>query len=430
MDYFKLKEYGTNVRREFGAGVTTFLTMMYIVPLNAFIMSKAGMPIEALVTVTALITIIASVFNGLWANTPIALSVGMGLNAYFTFVLCIGERIPWQTALGVVFLSGLLFVGLSFTSFRVWVIKAIPLDLRRAISAGIGAFICFIGLKEMGIVAHSDATLLTLGNFKDANVLIGILGIIFVMSLWVLKVKGAFIIGILGTSIIAWILGIAEYPREIFSLPASVSPILGELDIMGAFKFTLIPFIVTFFVTHLFDSIGTLTGVGNRANIFNKDDPDGMKKLSRNLESDAAMSVVGAVVGTSTVTAFAESASGVEEGGRTGLTAIFTGLCFILTLFLLPLFKAIPPNAIFPVLVMVGVLMFSELGKLDYSDLGILIPAFFIVMFMPFTYSITNGLSFGFISYVIVRLLQRKFEDLNFGVITLAAISMLVFVLQ
>lgn len=430
MDYFKLKEYGTNVRREFGAGVTTFLTMMYIVPLNAFIMSKAGMPIEALVTATALITIIASVFNGLWANTPIALSVGMGLNAYFTFVLCIGERIPWQTALGVVFLSGLLFVGLSFTSFRVWVIKAIPLDLRRAISAGIGAFICFIGLKEMGIVAHSDATLLTLGNFKDANVLIGILGIIFVMSLWVLKVKGAFIIGILGTSIIAWILGIAEYPREIFSLPASVSPILGELDIMGAFKFTLIPFIVTFFVTHLFDSIGTLTGVGNRANIFNKDDPDGMKKLSRNLESDAAMSVVGAVVGTSTVTAFAESASGVEEGGRTGLTAIFTGLCFILTLFLLPLFKAIPPNAIFPVLVMVGVLMFSELGKLDYSDLGILIPAFFIVMFMPFTYSITNGLSFGFISYVIVRLLQRKFEDLNFGVITLAAISMLVFVLQ
>ena len=187
------------------------------------------------------------------------------------------------------------------------------------------------------------------------------------------------------------------------------------------------PFIITFFVTHLFDSIGTLTGVGNRAKIFSDEDPKGMKKLARNLTADAVGSVGGAVMGTSTVTAFAESASGVEAGGRTGLTAVFVALCFILTLFMLPLFKAIPSNAIYPVLVMVGILMFSELGKLDYSDVGILIPAFFIVMLMPFTYSITNGLSFGFISYLFVRLLQRRFSDINLGVLVLAGISLLVF---
>ncbi|MCI6988775.1 MAG: NCS2 family permease [Campylobacter sp.] len=430
MDFFKLKESGTSVRQEFSAGATTFLAMMYIVPLNAVIMGEAGMPYEALITATALITILASLFNGIFANTPIALSVGMGLNAYFTYGLCKSAGISWESALGIVFLSGLLFVILSFTNFRIWVIKAIPLDLRRAISAGIGAFICFVGLKQMGVIVHNDATLVGLGNLKDANTLVGILGLIIIIALWVLKVRASFIVGILITSVVAWMSGISPRPEAFFSMPASISPIFGKLDIMGAFKLAFLPFIITFFVTHLFDSIGTLTGVGNRAGIFGDNRPDGMKKLSRNLTSDAVSSVAGAVVGTSTVTAFAESASGVEAGGRTGLTAVFTALCFVLTLFLLPLFKAIPPNAIYPVLVMVGVLMFSELGKLDYKDPGILIPAFFIVMLMPLTYSITNGLSFGFIAYLIVRLVQRRFGDLNLGVLALAAISLLVFLVH
>ncbi|MBP3225060.1 MAG: NCS2 family permease [Campylobacter sp.] len=427
---FKLEENKTSIKQELNAGITTFLAMIYIVPVNAIIMSQTGMPYEALVTATALITILATLFNGFFANTPVALSVGMGLNAYFTFGLCMGAQIPWQTALGIVFLSGFLFTVLSFTNFRIWVIKSIPLDLRRAISAGIGAFICFIGLKQMGIIVADQATLVALGNLRDPLVLLGLGGLTIMILLFVLQVKASFILAILITSVIAWVFGISPKPEGIISLPASISPIFGQLDIMGALKLAFLPFIITFFVTHLFDSIGTLTGVGNRAKIFSDEDPEGMKKLARNLTADAVGSVGGAIVGTSTVTAFAESASGVEAGGRTGLTAVFAAICFILTLFMLPLFKAIPSNAIYPVLVMVGILMFSELGKLDYSDIGILIPAFFIVMLMPFTYSITNGLSFGFISYLLVRLVQRRFSDINLGVLVLAGISALVFILH
>lgn len=428
--FFHLAAAKTSVRQELIAGLTTFLAMIYIVPVNANIMSIAGMPFDALVTATALITIIATLFNGLFANTPVALSVGMGLNAYFTFALCVDAKLPWQSALGIVAISGALFTVLSFTNFRVWVIKSIPLDLRRAISAGIGAFICFIGLKQMGVIAPSQATLVTLGNLKDLNVLLGILGLAVVLVLFVLRIKAAFILSILITSCVAWVAGISPAPHGIVSTPSGITPIFAKLDIPGALKLAFVPFIITFFVTHLFDSIGTLTGVGNRAGLFGENSKDGMKKLSRNLTSDAIGSVAGAVIGTSTVTAFAESASGVEAGGRTGLTAVFCAIFFVLTLFMLPLFKAIPANAIYPILVMVGVLMFSELGKIDYSDAGILIPAFFIVFLMPFTYSITNGLSFGFIAYIVVRLAQRRIKDLNFGVLTLGAISVLVFLMH
>lgn len=428
--FFHLAAAKTSVKQELIAGLTTFLAMIYIVPVNANIMSIAGMPFDALVTATALITIIATLFNGLFANTPVALSVGMGLNAYFTFALCVDAKMPWQSALGIVAISGALFTVLSFTNFRVWVIKSIPLDLRRAISAGIGAFICFIGLKQMGVIAPSQATLVTLGNLKDLNVLLGILGLAVVLVLFVLRIKAAFILSILITSCVAWVAGISPAPHGIVSEPSGITPIFAKLDISGALKLAFVPFIITFFVTHLFDSIGTLTGVGNRAGLFGENSKDGMKKLSRNLTSDAIGSVAGAVIGTSTVTAFAESASGVEAGGRTGLTAVFCAIFFVLTLFMLPLFKAIPANAIYPILVMVGVLMFSELGKIDYSDAGILIPAFFIVFLMPFTYSITNGLSFGFIAYIVVRLAQRRIKDLNFGVLTLGAISVLVFLMH
>ena len=409
--FFHLAAAKTSVRQELIAGLTTFLAMIYIVPVNANIMSIAGMPFDALVTATALITIIATLFNGLFANTPVALSVGMGLNAYFTFALCVDAKMPWQSALGIVAISGALFTVLSFTNFRVWVIKSIPLDLRRAISAGIGAFICFIGLKQMGVIAPSQATLVTLGNLKDLNVLLGILGLAVVLVLFVLRIKAAFILSILITSCVAWVAGISPAPHGIVSAPSGITPIFAKLDIPGALKLAFVPFIITFFVTHLFDSIGTLTGVGNRAGLFGENSKDGMKKLSRNLTSDAI-------------------GSGVEAGGRTGLTAVFCAIFFVLTLFMLPLFKAIPANAIYPILVMVGVLMFSELGKIDYSDAGILIPAFFIVFLMPFTYSITNGLSFGFIAYIVVRLAQRKIKDLNFGVLTLGAISVLVFLMH
>lgn len=430
MKFFDLAQNKTSVKQEFGAGLTTFLAMMYIVPVNAIIMSKTGMPYEALITATALITIFSTILNGLWANTPVAMSVGMGLNAYFTFGLCIGMKVPWQTALGVVFLSGVIFVVLSFTNFRMWIIRSIPLDLRRAISAGIGTFISFVAFQQMGFIVNNDAVLVGIGNFKDPNVLLGVLGLFLVICFWAWKIKGAFILAVLATSVIAWVLGIAPHPKEIFSTPASISPIFLELDIKGAFSLALLPVVITFFVTDLFDSIGTLAGVGTRAGIFDENKKDGVVKLEKTLEADAVATAAGSLVGVSTTTSFVESASGVEEGGRTGLTAVFCGLLFILTLFMLPLFKAIPGNAIYPILVMVGVLMFAELASINFKDPAIGVATFFIVVLIPLTYSITNGLAFGFMSYVIVKLIKREFSDINLGVVVLALISFIVFLVH
>ena len=426
MDFFKLEKNGTTVKTEFTAGFTTFLTMMYIVPVNAIIMSKTGMPMEALITATALITIFSSILNGLWANTPIAMSVGMGLNAYFTFGLVLGMKVPWQTALGVVFLSGLLFLVLSLTPLRVWIMKSVPHDLRRAISAGIGSFIAFIGLKSMGMVIANPAVLVGVGNFKNPSVLLGVLGLVLVFAFYSWKLKGAFILAVVVTAVVAWVLGIAPYPTEFFSLPASVSPIAFELDVKSALTFSLFPVVITFLITDLFDSLGTLAGVGFRAGLF-KDDG---KELQKTLEVDALASTMCAVVGVSTTTAFVESAAGVEEGGRTGLTAVVTGLCFILTLFMMPLFKAIPENAIYPVLVMVGVLMFGELSQINFKDTAIAVSTFLIVIMMPLTFSITNGLAFGLISYVLIKLIKKEFKDINFGILFLTFVSLTVFIVQ
>jgi len=426
LDFFKLEKNGTTVKTEFTAGFTTFLTMMYIVPVNAIIMSKTGMPMEALITATALITIFSSILNGLWANTPIAMSVGMGLNAYFTFGLVLGMKVPWQTALGVVFLSGILFLVLSLTPLRVWIMKSVPHDLRRAISAGIGSFIAFIGLKSMGMVIANPAVLVGVGNFKNPTVLLGVLGLVLVFAFYSWKLKGAFILAVVTTAVVAWVAGIAPYPTEFFSLPASVSPIAFELDIKSALTFSLFPVIITFLITDLFDSLGTLAGVGFRAGLF-KDDG---KELQKTLEIDALASTVCAVVGVSTTTAFIESAAGVEEGGRTGLTSVVTGLCFILTLFMMPLFKAIPENAIYPVLVMVGVLMFGELSHINFKDTAIAVSTFLIVIMMPLTFSITNGLAFGLISYVLIKLIKKEFKDINFGILFLTFVSLIVFIVQ
>jgi AGZA family xanthine/uracil permease-like MFS transporter len=424
--FFKLEKHGTNVKTEITAGFTTFLTMMYIVPVNAIIMSKTGMPMEALITATALITIFSTVLNGLWANTPIAMSVGMGLNAYFTFGLVLGMKIPWQTALGVVFISGVLFLILSFTKFRVWIMESVPADLRRAISAGIGAFIAFIGLKSMGMVVANPAVLVGVGNFKNPNVLLGVLGLILVLAFYSWRIKGAFILAVFLTSIIAWVSGIAPYPTEFISLPASISPIVFELDIASAMTFSLLPVIVTFLITDLFDSLGTLAGVGYRAGLF-KDDG---KELQKTLEVDAAATVGGALLGLSTTTSFIESASGVEEGGRTGLTAVATGLFFVLTLFMMPLFKAIPENAIYPVLVMVGVLMFGELSNVNFKDTATAVSTFLIVLMMPLTFSITNGLAFGLISYLLIKVIKKEYEEINIGIVFLTLVSLIVFIVQ
>ncbi len=423
---FHLQERGTDLKTEARAGFTTFLTMMYIVPVNAIIMGKTGMDMSAIMTATALITIIATILNGLWANTPIAMSVGMGLNAYFTFGLVLGMKIPWQTALGIVFVSGALFIILSFTKFRVWVMQSVPTDLRRAISAGIGAFIAFIGLKQMGIIVANPATLVSLGKLSDPHVELGLFGLLVAFALYSWRVKGAFIIAILITSSVGWALGLGELPKAIFSMPASISPLFLKLDIMGALSLSLLPVVITFLITDMFDSLGTLAGVGYRAGLF-KDDS---KELQKTLEVDAVATSAGALLGVSTTTSFIESASGVEEGGRTGLTAVFTGLFFILTLFMLPLFKSIPENAIYPILVMVGALMFTELEHINFKDIPTAVSAFIITLMMPLTYSITNGLSLGFVAYLFLLLIRGEFKRINIGVISIAIIGSLVFILH
>jgi len=422
-NFFKLKEKNTTVSTEVRAGFTTFLAMMYIVPVNASIMSLTGMPFDALITATAVVTIIATILNGIWSNTPVAMSVGMGLNAYFTFGLVKGMHIPWQTALGIVMISGLIFLALSFTKFRAWVLDSVPVDLRRAISAGIGAFIAFIGLKGMGIIVDNPATLVTLGDVKSPEVMLGILGFLLAAIFYSYRIKGAFILSIVLTSIVAWVFGLAKLPEGIVSMPAGFSSIAFHFDILSALKLSLLPVIITFLVTDMFDTIGTLAGIGLRAGLF-KDS----KELQKTLEADAAATVIGASLGTSTTTSFIESAAGVEEGGRSGLTAVVTGLLFITTLFFLPIYKAIPDNAIYPILVMVGVLMFSELKNIDFSDHVIAVSSFITVILMPLTYSITIGLSAGFVLYLILALLKKDFDKINIGTVTLALIGSLAFI--
>ncbi len=430
MDFFKLKENNTNFRTEVIAGLTTFLAMVYIIPVNSSILGNTGMPIEALITATALITIIASAFNAFFANTPVAMSVGMGLNAYFTFAVCLGQNIPWQSALGAVFISSIIFLILSFTRFRLWIIYNIPKDLRLAICAGIGCFIAFLGLSQMGIIIHNKDSLVSIGEFKSTQVLFGIFTLALIIFFWAIKLRGAFILGVLLSSIIAWTFHLddASFPVEIFSLPnfssdKGLGSIFLELDIKSALNITMIPIILTFFITLLFDSIGTITGVGERGKIF-EDLKNGEKKLSKTLMADATGSALGAIVGTSTVTAFVESAAGVESGGRTGLVALTVAMCFTVTLFLLPLFKAIPANAIYPVLVMVGILMFMEVKNIDFKDSAIAVASFFTIIMMPFTYSITTGFAFGFLSYLLVRIFKREWDKINLGIIILNLISL------
>jgi AGZA family xanthine/uracil permease-like MFS transporter len=428
---FELERKGTDVKTELTAGLTTFLTMMYIVPVNGFIMADAGLPMGAVVTATALITILATLFNGLWSNTPVAMSVGMGLNAYFTYGLVLGMKIPWQTALGIVFISGMIFLILSFTRFRVWIMHSIPMDLRRAISAGIGAFIAFIGIKQLGIVVPDKATLVTLGELGDPKVLLGIFGLFVTLVLYTFRIRAAFILGVLVTSVVGWAFGMGKSPESLFSMPASIGPIALHLDVVSAFSLALLPVIITFLITDMFDTLGTLTAVGARAGLFQEGD-DEDKSLEKTLEADAVATVAGSLLGVSTTTAFIESASGVEAGGRTGLTAVFTALFFVLTLFMLPLFQAIPGPAIYPVLVIVGILMFTELGKMDFKgmDIATARASFFTVMMMPLTFSITNGLAAGFVAYTLLKIVQRKLHELNLGIYLITAISLIAFIVH
>ncbi|WP_294957311.1 NCS2 family permease [Sulfurovum sp.] len=424
MDLFKLKEHDTNVKTEVIAGISTFLAMLYIIPVNAAIMSEAGMPYDALVTATALMTIIATLLNVFWSNTPVAMSVGMGLNAFFTFGLVKGMGMTWQTALGVEVVSSVLYVLVTLTPLRRWLVETMPLDFKRAVSAGIGAFISFIGLEQLHIIVKSDATLVTLGNLKETPVLMGIFALLLSLLLLLRNVRGAFIISIAVTTGLAWTLGISELPKTFVSMPASISPLFFQMDIVAVLKWSMIPVLLTFLITDIFDTLGTLTGLGLRAGLF---EGNRSVALEKSIQSDAAGTFLSGFAGVTSTTPFIESAAGVEAGGRTGLTALVTALLFILPLFALPFFKSIPSFAIYPVLILVGTMMFSELRAINYDDPAMQYSTFFTVIGMPLTYSITDGLMLGALVYVVVKVMNNEIKETSKGMMVLAGIGILLF---
>ncbi len=425
MNLFRLKENNTDIKTELIAGFTTFMAMLYIIPVNAYILSTTGMPYGALVTATIVMTAFASIINGLWANTPIAMSVGMGLNAYFSFGLVKGMGIAWQSALGIVFLSGILYILISITPIRKWLIETIPMDIKRAVSAGIGTFIAFIALEQTKIVVANEATLVTLGNFRDSGVLLSLFGLVLAIYFSVKKYKGAFILSILLTTIFAWAIGFAPIPKEFVSMPESMAPIAFELDILSALSLSLLPIILIFLLTDLFDTLGTLAGVGMRAKLFENE--EGSKALQKTIEADALATMASSLAGVTSTTSFIESAAGVEEGGKTGLTAVSVGVLFLLPLFFLPLFKAIPPNAIYPILIVIGIMMFGEIKNIDYSDEATKYATFFIVLGMPLTYSITNGLLLGALIYILVNIIQGKTREISPAMLILAISAIFIF---
>jgi len=423
---FKLSEHGTTVRTEVIAGLTTFLTMAYIMFVNPLILADAGMDRDAVFVATCLAAAIGTLIMGLWANYPIALAPGMGLNAYFTYGVVLGMGYTWQEALGAVFLSGVLFIILSVLPVREWVVNAIPKTLKVAISAGIGLFLAIIGFKNAGIVVDHQATLVSLGDLADPTVLLAIVGFLAMVVLDKLRVPGAIIIAILGVTLIGALAGITEI-AGIASLPPSIAPTFMAMDITAAFEIGLISVVFAFFFVDLFDTAGTLVGVSHRAGLL--DENGRLPRLRQALFSDSIATCAGAALGTSTTTSYIESASGIRAGGRTGLTACVVAVLFLAGLFLAPLATSIPAYATAPALVYVAVLMARGLAEIEWDDMTEAAPAVITALTMPFTYSIATGIGFGFIAYAVVKVLTGQASAVGIGVYVIAVAFVAKFVL-
>lgn len=425
-DFFQLGEHGTDIRTEIIAGLTTFMTMSYIVIVNPMILADAGMDKGAVFVATCLAAAFASAFMGLYANYPIALAPGMGLNAYFTYGVVKGMGYTWETALGAVFLSGILFLIVSLTRVREWVINQIPISLKLSIAAGIGLFLAIIGLKNAGIVIASPATLVTSGDLKTPTVVLAALGFAVMVALDSKRVPGAILIGILLTAIAGAALGLNSIGGFV-SLPPSIAPVFLKLDIAGALEVGLISIVFTFFFVDVFDNTGTLVGVAHKAGLV--DEHGRLPRIGKALTVDSTAAMVGATLGTSTTTSYIESASGVNAGGRTGLVSVVVAILFLLTLFFSPLTSAIPAFATAPALVYVACLMMSAAGELSYDDATEYVPAVITIIAMPLTFSIAHGLAFGFISYVAIKALAGRFSDLNAALVVLAVLFVIKFAL-
>jgi adenine/guanine/hypoxanthine permease len=393
---FDLQGHGTTVRTEVFAGLTTFLTMAYIVVVNPLILGDAGMPVAGVAVATCLSAAFGSILMGLLSNYPLALAPGMGLNAYFTYTVVKGMGLPWQTALGCVFLSGVAFALLTAAGVRKLIISALPRSLFCAVGGGIGLFIAFIGLRDAGIIVASQSTVVGLGKLTAPTTALSIVGLFVIAALQALGVRGAMLVGILLTAILAWVLGLSHFAPAAYRLTdlaatAFKLDIPAALNLKGGIGLSLIEIVFVFLFVDMFDNVGTLVAVTKRAGLVSKD--GSIPRLNRILLSDAASMLVGAVAGTSPVTSYIESASGVAVGGRTGLTSVVVGILFLCTLFFAPIVQAIPAIATAPALILVGALMMASLTEVDWTDLGAAIPAFLTVIIIPLSYSIANGLA-------------------------------------
>lgn len=423
--FFKFQDHKTNFKTEMTAGATTFMTMAYIIFVNPDILSAAGMDFGAVMTATIIAAGLTTILMGLLTNYPFALASGMGLNAFFAFV--VAAQYGWQAALGAVFISGVVFLILAVTGAVTHIDAAVPSSLKNAVAAGIGLFIAFIGLQNAGIIVGYEATQVTLGNLTDPGPLLSLIGLMIIAVLMARKIKGAILIGILLTTVVSFFMGFQPAPSglgDVFGMPASLAPILFQLDFRAVFA---IPFFVVFsFVfVDVFDTMGTLLGTGARAGYL--DEKGRLPKVNKAMLADAVGTMGGALMGTSTVTTYIESTAGISEGGRTGFTSVITGILFLLTLFLAPLAGLVPGEATAPALIVVGVLMVGSVMKIDFEDFTEAFPAFLTIIFMPLAYSIADGIAFGFVAFPLVKVAAGKFKEVHWLLYILAAISLVHF---
>jgi len=423
--YFEFAALNADWRTEILAGFTTFMTMAYIVFVNPAILHEAGMPLAAVTAATCLSAAVGSVLMGALARYPIALAPGMGLNAYFTYTVVKGMGVAWPTALGAVFLSGIAFLLLTALGVRQLIISTIPFELYAAVAAGVGLFIAFIGFRNSGIILAHPVTTVTLGNLRDKNTALALFGLLLMAALLAWRVRAAMLIGILATTAIGLATGVAKWTPQSYHVQ-DLAATAGKLDVGGALRLGLLEIVFVFLFIDMFDNIGTLVAVGKRAGLFDRTHQ--IPRVNRILFSDASATVVGALSGTSTVVSYIESAAGVAAGGRTGVTAIVTGLLFVVALFVAPAVGAIPAAATAPALIVVGSMMMSSVAEIAWADPEIAIPAFLTIMTIPLTYSIANGLAFGFTAFTLLKVLRGKFRQVNWFVYALTALFIVRFV--
>lgn len=416
--YFEFERLGTNWRTEILAGCTTFVTMAYIIFVNPSILQETGMPFAAVVAATCFSAAVGSILMGGFARYPIALAPGMGLNAYFTYTVCKGMGIPWQIALGAVFLSGIAFLILTFSGVRQLIVAAIPRELYAAVAAGIGLFIAFIGLRNAGLIVANPATLVSMGDLRAPSTVLSLFGLVFTSALLARGVQAAMLIGVLGTSLVGAAVGLVQWNPHFYSL-SDITATAFQLDIPGASRIGLLEIVFVFLFVDLFDNVGTLVAVGTKARLFDAT-TNQIPRMQRILLADAAATVTGSLAGTSTVVSYIESAAGVVAGGRSGVTSLITGLLFLAALFVAPLIGAIPAAATAPALVIVGSLMASHAAEIKWDDAAVGIPAFLTMLLIPLTFSIANGLAFGFTAFVLIRMISGRARELSWMTYLLA----------